>query len=44
MAKGKSLNEHLLKGPDFLNNFVDVLSKYRERQFAIMGDITQMFH
>ena len=43
-AKEKSLNEHLLKGPDFLNNLVGVLLKFRERQFAIMGDITQMFH
>ena len=43
-AKGKSLNEYLLKGPDFLNNLVGVLLKFRERQFAIIGDITQMFH
>ena len=43
-AKGKSLNEHLLKGPDFLNNIVGVLLKFRERQFAIMGNITQMLH
>ena len=43
-AKGKSLNEHLLKGLDFLNNLVGVLLKFFERQFAIIGDITQMFH
>ena len=43
-GKGKSLNEHLLKGPDFLNNLVGVLLKFRERQFTIAGDITQMFH
>ena len=34
----------ILKGSDFLNNLVGVLLKFRERQFAIIGDITQMFH
>ena len=43
-AKGKSSNEHLLRGSDFLNNLVGVLLKFRGRQFAIIGDITQMFH
>ena len=43
-AKGKSLNEHLLKGLDFFNNLVGVLLKFCERQFAIIGDITQTFH
>ena len=43
-AKVKSLNVHFLKGPDFLNNLVGVLLKFRERQFVIIGDITQMFH
>ena len=44
LVQGKSLNEHLLKGPDFLNNLVGVLLKFRERQFIIIGDIAQMFH
>ena len=43
-AKGISLNEHLLTDPDFLNNLVGVLLKFRKRQFAIIGDITQMFY
>ena len=43
-AKEKPLNEHLLKGPDFLNNLVGVLLKFRERQFAVIGDATKMFH
>ena len=30
-AKGKSLNEHLLRGADFLNNLVGVLLKSREK-------------
>ena len=44
LVQGKSLNEHLLKGPDFLNNLVGVLLKFRERQFIIIGDIAQIFH
>ena len=43
-AKGKSLNKHLLKGHDFLSNLANVLLKFCERQFAIIDDITQMFH
>ena len=43
-AKNGSLNKHLLKGPDFLNNLVGVLLKFRQRKYAVMGDITQMFH
>ena len=43
-AKGKSLNEHLFKGLDFFNNLVGVLLTFCERQFAIIGDITQTFH
>ena len=43
-TKGKSLNEHLFKGLNFLNNLVGVLLKFRERKFAIIDDITQMFH
>ena len=43
-AQGIWLNEHLLKGSDFLNNLDGVLLKFRERQFVIIGDITQMFH
>ena len=43
-AKVKSLNVHFLKGPDFLNNLVGVLLKFRERQLAVIGDVTKMFH
>ena len=41
---GTSLNQNLLKGPDFLNNLIGVLTRFREGQFAIMGDIEAMFH
>ena len=41
---GISLNQNLLKGPDFLNSLVGVLMRFWEGQFAIMGDINAMFH
>ena len=47
LVKGKSLNEHLLKGADILNNLVSVLSKFRSkaiRQCAVIVDITETFH
>ena len=43
-TKNESLNKHLLKGPDFLNNLVGALLKFCQRKYAVMGDITKMFH
>ena len=43
-TKNASLNTHLLKGPDFLNNLVGVLLKFRQRKYAVMDNITQIFH
>ena len=41
---GTSLNQNLLKGRDFLSNLIGVLMRFREGQFAIMGDIEAVFH
>ena len=42
--KKSSLNKHLYKGPDLMNNLQAVLMRFRKGEFAIVGDIEQMFH
>ena len=39
-----SLNEHLLKGTDLLNNLVSILMRFHFGKFPVIGDIEQMFH
>ncbi|XP_058835287.1 uncharacterized protein LOC131692322 [Topomyia yanbarensis] len=41
---GISLNSALLKGPDLHTPLLSVLCRFRQKQFAIAGDIRQMFH
>jgi len=41
---GTSLNKEVLQGPDFTNNLVGVLLRFREEQVAVMGDIKGMFY
>ena len=33
-----------MKGPDLLNNLVSILMRFRIGEFAVVGDIEQMFH
>ena len=39
-----SINQNLIKGPDFLNNLVGVLMRFRKEKIAAASDIQQMFH
>ena len=39
-----SLNENLFKGPYLLNSLIGVLIRFRKEEFALSGDIEQMFH
>ncbi|XP_058446466.1 uncharacterized protein LOC131427358 [Malaya genurostris] len=41
---GISFNSMMLKGPDLLTPLATVLSRFRQRQFAVTGDIKEMFH
>ncbi|XP_062714276.1 uncharacterized protein LOC134291034 [Aedes albopictus] len=43
-VQGVSLNSVLLKGPDLMTSLQTVLSRYRQREIAISGDIMEMFH
>ncbi|XP_065178343.1 uncharacterized protein LOC135808982 [Sycon ciliatum] len=43
-ARGMSLNDALLPGPDLLNQLVGVLMKFRQRAIAFAADIKEMFH
>ena len=42
--RGTSLNENLLKDPDLLSSLIGIILRFRINEFAVMGDIEQMFH
>ena len=41
---GKSLNSHLLKGPDNITSLIHTLVKFRIGETAVMADVKEMFH
>lgn len=42
--KGHTFNVYWRKGPDLLNGIVGVTLRIREREVAIMGGISKMYH
>ena len=38
--QGHALNDYWLKGPDLLNNLFGVILRFREKEVAVMGDIS----
>ncbi|XP_071088902.1 uncharacterized protein [Haliotis cracherodii] len=42
--RGKSLNDHLLQGPDLTNTLLGVLLRFRQEPIALMADIEAMFY
>ena len=44
LYQGHTLNDYWKKGPDMLNGIFWVVLRFRERQVAVMGDISKMYH
>ena len=42
--QGHKLNDYWKKGPDLLNNLFGVVLRFREKEVAISGDISKMYH
>ena len=40
--QGHALNDYWLKGPDLLNSLFGVVLRFREREVAVMGDISKI--
>lgn len=41
---GYTLNDFWIKGPDLLNNLLDILLRFREGNVGVVGDIRKMYH
>ena len=42
--QGHVLNDYWMKGPDLLNNLFGVILRFREKEVALVGDISKMYH
>ena len=42
--QGHKLNDYWMKGPDLLNSLFGVVLRFREKEVAVVGDISKMYH
>ena len=42
--QGHALNDFWLKGPNLLNSLFGVILSFQEREVAVMGEISNMYH
>ena len=42
--QGRSINRELLSGPDLTNQFIGIMTRFREKKIAFMADIEAMYH
>lgn len=42
--QGHALNDYWKKGPDLLNGIFGVVLRFREKEVAVLGDISKMYH
>ena len=42
--QGHVLNNYWAKGPDLINNLLDILIRFREKPVPLIGDISKMYH
>ncbi|XP_071486058.1 uncharacterized protein [Diadema antillarum] len=42
--RGVSLNDHLLQGPNLMNNLLGVLCRFRKEEITFATDVKSMFH
>ena len=42
--KDTSLNDNLIRGPDFMNSLIGVLMRIRKERVALVADVEAMFH
>ena len=44
LHQGTSINQHLHKGPDFLNDLLGIMLRFRRSAIALSADIKMMYH
>ena len=42
--QGHKMNDYWMKGPDLLKNLFSVVLRFREKEVALVGDISKMYH